>query len=204
MTARATMSSLISTLRGFTNAGLSDYTISFTEYWSDDQLQAILDRNRINLREVALTPHPLLSAGGSYVYNDYQANCGWLENTLGGTSRFIVTDGMGSSIGTALWSADYETGLVTFVNNQAGSARAITGFSYDLYAAAADVWQQKAAAYAAAVDFSTDNHSIKRSHIVTTCERMAQRYAGMATLGAGGASSADTDRGDQNGSRDCG
>ena len=197
MTARTSMANLIATLRGFTNAGTADYSIGSTAYWSDDQLQSILDRNRVNLREVPLTSHPLLNSGGSFDYNDYQAECGWLETTLGGTARFIVTDGMGSAIGTANWTADYEIGLVTFLNNQAGSARAVIGFSYDVYAAAADIWQQKAAAYAAAVDFSTINHSIKRSHIVANCERMAQKYSMMATTGQGTAGSTRTDRGDQ-------
>jgi hypothetical protein len=45
------------------------------------------------------------------------------------------------------------------------------------------------------IDFSTDNHNIKRSHIVAQCEMMAKRYQAMAISGDIG--SADMVRGDR-------
>jgi hypothetical protein len=194
MAARTTMSNLITTVRGFCNAGTADYTIGSTAYWSDEQLQTVLDRYRVNLREVPLTPHSLYNSGGTVEYKEYQSPQGWMEASNAGTARFVVTDGIGGVQGTALWGADYETGLVTFVSDQAGSARYVTGYSYDVYAAAADIWDQMAASYARQIDFSTDNHSVKRSHIVTTCQAMAKRYQSMATVT--GSTSADVTRGD--------
>jgi len=48
MAARTGMNDLITELRGMTNAGSADTTIAGTAYWSDNQLQAILDRNRFD------------------------------------------------------------------------------------------------------------------------------------------------------------
>lgn len=188
MTARTSMTSLITTLRGFTNSGTADF--------SDDTLQQVLDRYKTDLRDVLLSPYAVTVSPGVAEYKDYQAPIGWFESTdSGGSARFVVGNGLGTVFGTALWSADYENGLVSFVNDQAGSARYLTAHSYDVYAAASDVWQQKAAQAATAIDFSTDNHSIKRSHIIAACMTMANKYAGMATTG--GASSVDVVRGDK-------
>jgi hypothetical protein len=40
------MTELIATLRGLTNAGTADYTIGTVNFWSDDELQRVLDRHR--------------------------------------------------------------------------------------------------------------------------------------------------------------
>jgi hypothetical protein len=195
MTARASMADLITAVRGFTNAGTADFSIGSQAYFTDDQLQAVLDRYATNLYDVQMTAQAQYNSGGSVEYKEYRTPTTWLESTIGGTSRFTVTNGLGSISGTANWSADYPSGIVTFVTDQAGVGRFITGRSYDVYAAAADIWEQKGAAYATAIDFSTDNHSIKRSHIAKICSDMARKYASMATTG--GSSSADVVRGDQ-------
>lgn len=180
MTARTTMSSLISTLRGMTNAGTADYTVAGSAYWSDDQLQTILDRYRAEVRQEPLNSFPVTTTGGSVAWYDYQSASRWFETTNGGTARFVVKDAGGTVNGTANWSADYERGLITFGANTGGTAYYLTGYAYDVYAAAADVWRQKAGQYAVAIDFSTDNHRVTRSHIVKECQRMADYYAGMA------------------------
>ena len=191
MTARTSMASLITTVRGFTNAGTADFT--------DAQIQTVLDRYANILRDAALSPVGTMSAGGTTVYLDYTSPARWLESTLGGTAGFVVSNGLGGVQAGTLWSADYEIGQVTFVTNQAGSARYITARSYDVFAAAGDIWQQKAAIVATMIDFSTLGQSVKRSHIVAQCNAMAKYYQGMAT--SGGASSGDVDRGDRHGQR---
>lgn len=187
MAARASMADLITTVRGFTSAGTADFT--------DVQIQTVLDRYASVLRDAMLYAQSTMTAGGTVVFTDYITPAHWLESTDGGTARFIVTDGIGGVQGTALWSADYQNGQVTFGADQAGSARYITARSYDVYAASADIWRQKAASVAMMVDFSTLGQSVKRSHIVDQCNAMARYYGGMATTG--GSSSGDVDRGDR-------
>ena len=188
MTVRTSMSDLIATLRGFTSAGTADF--------SDAQMQTILDRYKTDLNNVQIYPDPQYNSSGVVEYKVYTTPAKFLESTDGGTARFLVTDGLGSALGTSLWSADYENGIVTFVSDQGGLNRCIMGHSFDVYAAAADIWSQKAAAYATLIDFSTDNHSVKRSHIIKACQDMADKYQKMAT--SGGSSSVDAVRGDSN------
>jgi len=195
---RSSMTDLIDTLRGLAHAGTDDFTIGIKDYWSDDQLQTILDRYRANLREAELVSHSLTNTGGTVEYKEYSSYAGWFEATTeDGSATFVITDGIGSITPSASYTPKYETGLVTFDDDQAGSARYVTGQSYDVYAAAADVWEQKAAHYATQIDFSTDGHKITRSHIVDQCDKMATKYNSMSI--SGGGSIADVMRGDYNG-----
>jgi hypothetical protein len=53
----------------------------------------------------------------------------------------------------------------------------LTGSSYDLQSAAADVWRRKASHVApTSFDFSTDNHSVSRSQVYQHCLEMAEFY----------------------------
>ena len=196
MTARTTMTGLINVLRGMTNAGATDYSVNSVSFWSDDQLQTILDRYATIIRDEALTAMQTFTAGGAVLVTDYQSSNKFFETTSGGTLRFVVKDYTGGTAGTALWSADYERGLVTFVANTSGSAYYLTGYSYDVYAAAADVWYQKAAHASEQIDFSADNHNIKRSHIAAAAYKMAQRYEGLSSSNT--SVSVEIDRGDMN------
>ena len=178
--ARTTMSTLISTLRGMAAAGTADYTIGATAYWSDDQLQAVLDRFQFSIREEDLTSYERTAGDGTSEWFEYQSGWRWLEDSDGGTARLYIQDGAGSIISGTTYAVDEARGLVTFTADQGGSTRALTGFAYDIYGAAADVWLQKGAQYATAIDFSTDNHSVKRGHISAQCNAMAKHYQGLS------------------------
>jgi hypothetical protein len=175
--ARASMADLIVNLRSLTNAGALEYTVAGNPYWTDKQLQTVLDRHVTNIRDEVLRPIETIEAGGSTSYYDYQSSYRFLESTSGGTSRFILKDETYAALGTAAYTVDYPRGLITFGTTTAGLTRYLTGFSYDLNAAAADVWSQKAAHYVTAYDVSTDNHSLKRSQIIQGCLTMAKEYA---------------------------
>lgn len=182
MTARTTMSSLISTLRGMTNAGTADFVVGSSTFWSDDQLQTILDRYVTVIRDETLSPAYEISTGGTVIYKDYQSKSRYFENTNGGTAQFVIRDPASGTVqGTADWSANYETGLVSFTNDTQGKLYSLSGRSYDVYAAAAEVWYQKASHAAEMIDFSTAGHSVKRSNVYAASMAMAKRYEGMAT-----------------------
>ena len=83
-------------------------------------------------------------------------------------------------MGSSLYSVDYLRGEVIFSADTTGSAVYLYGRSYDLYAAAANVWRFKAANAAKKFDFSTDNHSFKRSQYMQHCKEMAQFYESQA------------------------
>jgi hypothetical protein len=177
MTARTGMATLITELRSMAEAGTADYSISSSTFWSDDHLQDVLDLHRTEIVFQPLTPYPTQGAGGTLLYNDYRSHYGMYEATTGGTAVFYVQDSTGANVGTALYTPDYRRGQVSFAANTAGTTYYLTGRSYDLDAAAADVWRRKASHYApTSFDFSTDNHSVSRSQVYAHCLEMSNFY----------------------------
>jgi hypothetical protein len=181
-TARSTMADLIVNLRSLTNAGANEYQVAGNPFWTDKQLQTVLDRHVTYIRDEILRPFDTLESGGSVSYYDYQSKYRFLESTSGGTSRFTVKNETYAAIGTAAYTVDYPRGLITFGTTTAGLTRYLTGYSYDLNAAAADVWSQKAAHYVTAYDVSTDNHNLRRSQIIQNCLTMAKSYSSGAMV----------------------
>lgn len=184
MTVRDTMADLIMELRGLTDANVGDYTVGGVAYWSDQQLQDALDGRRTAVRFIQMTPAPDY-ANGVFTYTDYILPA---ENMEGGT-LLQVLDNTGGTVGG--WTFDRNRGVVTFATDQAGASRFVTGRSYNLNLAAADVWRKKASHYATAYDVSTDNHSLKRSQLVAQAREQMRYYEAM-----GGPSSVTMERGD--------
>ena len=79
-----------------------------------------------------------------------------------------------------MWTADYQRGVITFNNDTLGSSMFLTGRSYDLNAAAADVWRYKAANAAKMYSFSAGGQTFQRNQFWTNCIQMAQYYEGLA------------------------
>lgn len=175
--ARSGMLYLVDELRILTEASANDYSIGGTPFWTDVQLQNILDQHRDDIIFQQLDIYPVQIAGGSLSYQDYRTPYNWLEETTGGTSILYIQDGTGTTIGTANYTADVRRGQFQFSSDQGGSTYYLTGRTYDINAAAADVWRRKAAHYApTSFDFSTDNHSIKRSAVYDHCIHMAEYF----------------------------
>lgn len=186
MTVRTTMADLILDLRALTDASTSDYTAGGVTFWSDQQLQDALDGRRQAVRFIEMSAQPDY-ANGAFSYTDYILPA---ENMEGGTVLQVL-DNTGAAVGTALWSFDRNRGVVTFTADTAGASRFVTGRSYNVNLAAADVWRKKAAHYATAYDVSTDNHSLKRSQLIQHCQAMAREFEAR-----GGPASVTMERGD--------
>jgi hypothetical protein len=176
VTARSGMIDLVAELRAFTNAGINDYTIADVPFWSDKQLQDVLDHHKLEIRQEPLsyTQNWVGTGAGSSVFKEASMGYGNLEQ---GTANFIIYDSNGSALPGTMYSADYTRGEITFVSDQMGSARFITAYSYDLNASAADVWRRKMSFYATAYDIATDGNSMKRSQLIQQCKLMADYYS---------------------------
>ena len=168
--ARTGMQTLIDTVRGYANAAPDEWTIStdtsLIEYWSDEEIERVLDRHKTEYIHEQMNAYPTYS-GGSIVYLQYHTG---VRNIESGTAVFKIEDSAGTVSG---YTVDYARGIVTFSTDQNGKAFYWSGFAYDLDAAAADIWRMKAAHATELVDFSTDGHSVKRS-------QQAQQYLTMA------------------------
>lgn len=177
--ARTGLADLITELRELTDANVDDYTIAGVPYWSDKQLEKILDNNRTDLKWVEMEAQ----AEGSGAYYDYAIGYGNLEQTTGGTAIFMVQDVDGASISSALYSVDYKRGVVTFASDTENTTYWATGRSYDLNGAAAEVWRRKQAHYHTAVNFKTDNTSIDRRQLYENAKEMCEYFEGLSSGG---------------------
>ncbi len=169
------MADLILRLRMMTNSADSEYTIGYQTFWSDSQLQNILDRNRTDVIHEELRSIVEYTGGVPFTKRHF-SSWGDFES---GTAVFWLEDAAGTKAGTALYTPDYERGEFVFAADTGGTVYYLTGRSYDLHGAAAEVWEAKAEHFAEAYDFSTDGHSLKRSQLIQHCEQRAKHHRGL-------------------------
>lgn len=179
--ARVGMLALIGELRGLAEAGPSDYKVAGMPYWTDAQIQDVLDMRRNDVIYEPLTVYPTPTTAGFYIYRDYRSGSKFFEQSTGGTEIFYVQNIAGETIPLADYTPDYRRGQILFADDQEAEVFFLTGRSYDLNAAAADIWRRKASHYSGAFDFSTDNHSVTRSQIYQHCLEMAEHFEGLGS-----------------------
>lgn len=171
--ARAGMANLIRRFRAMTNAGAADYEIAGVPYWSDAQLQEVLDNHRMDFYDELLDSVPQMTSGGTVKYFRYNAPYRNLES---GTNFSLALTAGGSV--TASYSVDYNAGVITFTTDQRGTAYFLTGKTYMMESAAADVWDQKAAYYSLSYDVKTDGHDLTRSQLYKQAREQATFWRG--------------------------
>lgn len=138
MAARTTMATLITKVRDLTNATTSDF--------SDDKVQAFLDRHRLEFRYVDLCPIESRAAGGVISYVTFKLEHfapRMLEGNLGNdTDQLFLFD----NTYTALTSTaeDLVNGRWVFATQPTMPVR-ILCWAYDVYAAAVDLLEEWAA-----------------------------------------------------------
>ena len=173
--ARSGMAELIQRLRALTATGTADYTVGTVSYWTDDQLEDVLDRRRTDLRRDPLTLEPLLD-GGTTRYYDYYFARENVEGTASGTAAWRVENSNGSTIGASNYSLNIDSRVISFTTDTLGTAYYLSGRAYDMERAAADVWEQKAADVADRFDLEIDNHNMKRSQLYDHYMKMATQF----------------------------
>jgi len=178
MTARAGMANLILRLRGLTEAGASDYALGATTYWSDDQLQDILDGHRETYRSALLEPEPELGSSGVYQYFDYEIpdEIGRDIEEAGVDSIFAVKQTNGTVVSSSTYTVNYRAGIIRFNTAQTAIGLYLDVRAFDLNGAAREVWEQKAAHAVAGVDWKSDNHAISASQEYDHCIAQAERF----------------------------
>lgn len=191
MAIRDGMQGLVDRVRALTGAGTAEYTVGADTYWVDTDLQDILDSNARFFIDVPLVWRPQSIGGGTVQYLVADAPYRDMEEAASGTARWIVRDGPGAQIGTANYSADYRQGRLTFTSNQGGTAYYLTGYTYDVYAAAADVWLERLAHFQDWYDFSADNQEFSRSQAFDHAVKAEALLRGKAGSNVVGAASGD-------------
>lgn len=174
MAVRDGMANLIDRVRALTGAGTAEYTVAGDTYWTDQQLQDVLDSNATYFVDSPLT-WLTENVDGTAVYKVAQAEYRDLEEATSGTARWVIRDGAGTAQGTANYTVDYRAGRVTWTADQGGTAYYLTGYSYDVYVAAADIWLERLAYFNNWYDFQADNQRFTRSQAWDHAKEMEQR-----------------------------
>lgn len=167
--ARAGMTNLITRLRNKTNEPT-------TAVFTDNEMQTHLDAHRVNVYQEPLEMERTLVSATDYEYRIYHSRYRDLEEITSGTSIFKVEDSSGSQRGTADYTVDYETGIITMTADQAGTALYLTARSYDIAGAAADVWMEKAGVKADYYDVQADGQRLNRSQWFAQCVKMSDYF----------------------------
>lgn len=176
MAIRSGMQNLVDRLRAFTNAGTAQYTAGAITYWTDNHLQDVLDRHVTWVVEDRLTWYPQ-NINGTAQYFTAQSSYRDFEEAESGTSRWQIRQTNGTAEGTANYTADYENGRVTWSTNQAGTVSfTLTGYSYDVHAAAVEVLRHKLAFVDLWYDFDADNQSFSRSQVVKNLRELIDEH----------------------------
>lgn len=176
---------ILTQLRSMTDCGTATYTINGTSYWSDLQLQAVLDKYRHDVYESQLHPVDEYTSGTLSTTKYYIGNS-FIES---GTN-FVLKDSSYNVVSTG-FDVDYQLGLVTFTSDTEGLHYYATYRFYDILRAAADIWAQKAAHYAGMFTFKAGNNSVNKGDLMKQAMMMADLYRQQA-----GARSIDLERTD--------
>ena len=138
-----------------------------TVIWTDNQLQDVLDTHKARVQREYLEREETLLSANDYEYRIYHSR--YRDYEEGGTAYFNVEGADGTQRGTADYTADYLHGVITMTADQGGSALYLTGWTYDVYATAADCWRERATKVSSYYDVSADGHSISRSQWFQHC-----------------------------------
>jgi hypothetical protein len=173
------MTHLIARLRAMTETAAADYSVDGLSYWSDDQLQDVLDARveRIDLRLVYPTPERI---SGLIEWRDYPVGERDLEEPDSGLPYWSLTDSAGAEVAPGLYALDALAGVVRFAADQHGALYFVRARAYPLARAAADVWRMKMAHAASLYDFRAEDQQFSRAQWFDHCRQMAEMYAGQA------------------------
>lgn len=186
MSARAGMANMIALLRAACNAGTADYVIGGVTFWTDDQLQAELDRTQRTYHQVYCEPVPVynnIGGVGRWQWYDYAIpyQIGtYIEEGFSADSGWAIKTSQGATIDPSNYSVDYEAKKITFNTDHMGTVIFLDAQGYNLNRAAARVWQKKASYFSTRVDWSTDNTRISASGAYQQAKNMAEYYDGLA------------------------
>lgn len=187
MAARDGMLTIIQELRLLTETAENDETVDGVAYWTDEQLQSILDRSRTDYIQLVIRPISRLIAGGTYEYVTYPFPAGieWVET--GDTDNvFIVQDTQGNIQNYAAdYTVDFDAKIITFAVSTGGDSFYFTFRSYDINKAAADVWGKKLSLRTRLVNWKTDNHTIYEDQEYQHCLERYVFFSGLNGMRTG-------------------
>jgi hypothetical protein len=174
------MAEIIQEVRRLANAGTADSVVGTVTYWTDNQIQDVIDRHVREFRRMALSPLTTYIDGAT-TYTDYQIPIKKDDYRIeregaGGGFALLTSSGETAPSYTVSWSR----GMVNFTANTGGDAFYLDCRAYNIWSAVADIFEAKAGMVSGRVDWSSDNHDIKASQEYQHYMDMAKKYRLMA------------------------
>lgn len=170
--------SLAPRLRQMVGAGVAEYSIDATAYWTDAQLDEVLGRHRLLFARVPVALLPETVAGERVIRLGNFDVAGVIDPA--DAPDFIASDG--ETIYPATVAGDVATFNPVLGGNTSGVT--MTGFAFDLHAAAAEVLEAWAGAVQLDFDVSTDGQSMKRSQKAEQLRAGADRHRRQSLVGS--------------------
>lgn len=185
--ARLGMIANIQQLRTMAQVGTSEYDLQGETYFTNDHLQTVLDRHRTDIYQELVEPI-VYGDGTTTTYKDYYYKGANAESANSGTAIWQLQDTGYVAVGTADYTVDYNARLIRFTASTDGGYHFLTYRTYNMNAAAAEVWRMKAANVAGRFDVRSDNHDLKRSQLTAQYLKMADYYDKLSQQSSGGGS----------------
>ena len=136
------------------------------ETWTDDQIQRVMDQRRLEAVQVQLSAKRVRSTSDwkyliySHPYGDWEDEAQLYDSGFNEVTADTV------DLITGRWEFSDEPAYPIY----------LSGFTYDLHAAAADLLEEKALTMVGDFDFAADGGSYKRSQSRSGVEKLAAKY----------------------------
>ena len=161
MAVRSTMAALISRVRLLINDPSGG-----SQTFADQDIQDVLDESRTDIKNMPMTAQPTY-VGGSIQYLDYYTDLGGWEDD------FVMKQFLTVTVTPA--TSEPIAGHWTFATTTLPSVY-ISGKTYDVYRAAADLLERWAAKWVLAYAFTSDGQSFQRQQAAIALQGLATTY----------------------------
>lgn len=165
---RASLASIISRVRL-----LIDDPAGAGAVFTDDEIQDALDRRRDEARYLPLDEIGTIAPGGATTYLTFSAPVGNWEDAVLVDAGYAVLTPATSDAAAGRWTTSTQPSLPVM----------LTGFTHDLYGAAADLLEVRAAKESDSFDVSADGLTLSRSQKATAYAARARDYRARARAG---------------------
>lgn len=183
MSVRTGMINLIQELRSLTDSVLNETEVNGVSYWTDEQLQDILDDNSESVLDTPLTARPAYY-NGVYEYKRFYIPYRWIEEPitdetllLTESNTFFIVDSYGVEVSPLSYVYNKRQNYIEFTSGQTVLSFFLRANVIDLYRSASQVWQQKASHRYQLVKYKAGQHQIDEDSEYKHCLERATYYS---------------------------
>ncbi len=173
MAARAGMVNAVKELRLLMDANQQKVNVNGVMYWTDEQVQEILDDTSHDIIDVRLASTPFMETGTLtykryYIPNEVPR---WLEDD---SASIVVVDNLGNAAPTFTYTRTRR--LIEFASDTTGTEYFFRGRGFNMNESAAAGWLRKAGVRAELIKWKTPAHTLDEDQEYQHCLDMYRRF----------------------------